>query len=85
MQAVGFRDVYEKTASADAIMLGVSTDSVEKFRNFGDRLGLPFLLASDATGAAEAPEAGAVHGYHAWPSLLPGPRSASGEAALAMS
>ena len=55
MQAVGFRDVYEKTASADAIMLGVSTDSVEKLRNFGDRLGLPFLLASDATGTAVTP------------------------------
>ena len=36
-------------------MLGVSTDSVEKLRNFGDRLGLPFLLASDATGTAVTP------------------------------
>ena len=50
MQAAAFRDAHDEIASADAVVLGISTDGLDKLRDFGDRYHLPFLLGSDAEG-----------------------------------
>ncbi|MFT5387033.1 MAG: peroxiredoxin Q/BCP [Candidatus Omnitrophota bacterium] len=46
-QACGFRDGIKKIEKADAIVLGVSPDTVIKHNKFIDKYDLPFLLLSD--------------------------------------
>lgn len=46
-EACEFRDAMEKLARADAVVLGVSPDSVQSHRRFADKLGLPFRLVAD--------------------------------------
>lgn len=46
-QACGFRDNYPAITRADAIVLGVSPDSVQKHVKFKQKQNLPFPLLSD--------------------------------------
>lgn len=47
-QACGFRDSYPKIEGANAVVLGVSTDSVESHEAFKTKYELPFPLLVDA-------------------------------------
>lgn len=46
----GFCDSYEDLTALNAVVLGISTDSVDRQRRFGDSLGAPFDLGSDKAG-----------------------------------
>jgi peroxiredoxin Q/BCP len=46
-QACGFRDAYSELTAHGAVVIGVSTDEVERHIRFRDKYGLPFLLLSD--------------------------------------
>ena len=46
-EARGFRDVYEDIIDLDAVVIGVSGDSVESHKRWLDRHMLPFTLLSD--------------------------------------
>ena len=43
-----FRDLYEQFAAVDAVILGVSRDSVKSHENFKAKQSFPFELGSDA-------------------------------------
>ncbi len=47
-QACGVRDRAGEYARADAVVLGVSPDSVTKLRRFADKYGLAFTLLADS-------------------------------------
>lgn len=47
MQACAFRDSYPDIEAKNAVVLGVSPDSVESHRRFREALHLPFNLLSD--------------------------------------
>jgi peroxiredoxin Q/BCP len=49
-QACSFRDSYEEFTDNGAIVLGVSSDSVESHKKFLDQYLLPFTLLSDPKG-----------------------------------
>jgi len=49
-QACGVRDHFAKYEAANAVVLGVSPDSVEELRAFADKYGLAFTLLSDEGG-----------------------------------
>src|SRR4051794_25890265 len=53
-QACSFRDRYAAFRSAEAVVIGVSADSVESHRRFAGRNRLPFRLLSDADGTLRA-------------------------------
>ena len=46
----GFCDSYNDLATHNAIVIGISTDGVDKVKRFGDVVGTPFGLGSDAMG-----------------------------------
>ena len=46
-EACDFRDRYEKFAESNTVILGVSTDSIERHKKFIEKYQLPFLLLSD--------------------------------------
>jgi peroxiredoxin Q/BCP len=46
-EACSFRDVYDEMLAKGAVIIGVSTDSVESHRKFRERHGLPFYLLTD--------------------------------------
>ncbi len=46
-QACGFRDLYPQFREKDAVVLGVSKDSVASHKRFEEKHGLPFTLLSD--------------------------------------
>lgn len=48
-QACGLRDIHPEFEKLDAIVLGVSVDSVESHGNFAQQHDLPFTLISDET------------------------------------
>ncbi len=50
-EACGFRDSYPDFAGLDAVVVGVSKDSVAKHDRFKAKYDLPFTLASDADGS----------------------------------
>ena len=50
-EACGFRDNLPDFEKADAVVLGVSKDSVEKHDKFKAKYDLPFTLVSDEDGA----------------------------------
>jgi thioredoxin-dependent peroxiredoxin len=50
-QACGIRDHAGDYEAANAVVLGVSPDSVEELRAFADKYGLAFTLLSDPGGA----------------------------------
>ena len=49
-QACGMRDRWPDFQSLDAVVFGVSIDSMESHRTFIDKYGLPFPLLSDEDG-----------------------------------
>jgi peroxiredoxin Q/BCP len=50
-EACGFRDALPDFGKVDAVVIGVSKDSVARHDRFKARYELPFTLASDADGA----------------------------------
>lgn len=46
-EACSFRDHYEQFKELDAVILGVSTDSLERHQKFVEKYSLPFLLIVD--------------------------------------
>jgi peroxiredoxin Q/BCP len=50
-EACSFRDSYEDFTDAGAVVIGVSSDSIEKHNAFAAKHNLPFTLLSDADGA----------------------------------
>jgi thioredoxin-dependent peroxiredoxin len=53
-EACGFRDQFPLLVSADAVVLGVSRDSVRSHEGFRLKFALPFDLLSDPDGAVAA-------------------------------
>ena len=53
-EACGFRDQFPLLVSADAVVLGVSRDTIRSHEGFRARFALPFELLSDADGAVAA-------------------------------
>jgi peroxiredoxin Q/BCP len=45
-----FRDSYEQFKALDCVVIGVSTDSVERHRAFAEKHALPFILLADEGG-----------------------------------
>jgi peroxiredoxin Q/BCP len=45
-----FRDRYEQFQALDTIVIGVSTDSVERHRAFAEKHAFPFILLADTEG-----------------------------------
>ena len=46
-QACGFAELYPQFREKDAVVLGVSKDSVASHKKFEEKYGLPFVLLSD--------------------------------------
>ena len=46
-QACGFAELYPQFREKDAIVIGVSKDSVASHKKFEEKYGLPFILLSD--------------------------------------
>ena len=46
-QACGFRDLYPQFMEKDAVVIGISKDSVASHKKFEEKYGLPFILLSD--------------------------------------
>lgn len=46
-EACQFRDAFPKFAGADAVIIGVSPDSVQSHKKFEQKYNLPFTLLSD--------------------------------------
>ena len=46
----GFRDYHDDLAIHNAVVIGISTDSVDRLKRFGDAVETPFGLGSDAAG-----------------------------------
>ena len=49
-EACGFRDNFPKFTRSDAVVIGVSKDSVKRHDNFKAKYKLPFTLAADVDG-----------------------------------
>lgn len=58
IEARGFRDLHDAIAARNAVVLGVSKDTVKKHQSFRAKECLPFRLVSDEGGICEA--------YGAW-------------------
>lgn len=58
-QACGFAELYPQFLEKDAVVLGVSKDSVASHKKFEEKYGLPFTLLSD-------PELTAIQAYDVW-------------------
>jgi thioredoxin-dependent peroxiredoxin len=50
-EACSFRDAYEDFVQAGAVVIGVSSDSVESHQTFANGHRLPFVLLADADGS----------------------------------
>jgi peroxiredoxin Q/BCP len=50
-EACAFRDSFQEFVAADAVVIGVSGDSVERHGGFASKHSLPFHLVSDADGS----------------------------------
>lgn len=46
-QACGFRDCYARIEAQNAVVIGISPDSVKSHQKFKVKYGLPFLLLAD--------------------------------------
>jgi peroxiredoxin Q/BCP len=46
-EACDFRDAFPRFGKIDAVVIGVSPDSLESHRKFKNKFGLPYLLLSD--------------------------------------
>ena len=59
-QACAFASAYEEFKSINAVVIGISKDSVTSHQKFAEKHGLPFILLSD-------PERAAIAAYGCWP------------------
>ncbi len=50
VEAKEFRDNFEQFEALDCVIIGVSTDSVERHRAFAEKHAFPFILLSDEDG-----------------------------------
>ena len=50
VEAKEFRDNFEQFEALDCVIIGVSTDSVERHRAFAEKHAFPFILLSDEEG-----------------------------------
>ena len=46
----GFCDSHDDLTAKNAVVIGISTDSIDRVKHFGDAVGAPFGLGSDAAG-----------------------------------
>jgi peroxiredoxin Q/BCP len=51
-EACGFRDSFPKFGKSDAVVIGISRDSVASHDKFKQKYDLPFMLAADVDGKA---------------------------------
>ncbi len=58
-QACAFAAAYEEFQKIDAVVIGVSKDSVASHQKFAEKHSLPFILLSD-------PERAAIEAYGVW-------------------
>ncbi len=58
-QACAFASAYEEFKNINAVVIGVSKDSVTSHQKFAEKHGLPFILLSD-------PELTAIQAYGVW-------------------
>lgn len=58
-QACGFAELYPQFREKDAIVIGVSRDSVASHKKFEEKYGLPFTLLSD-------PDLNVIKAYDVW-------------------
>jgi len=58
-QACGFAQLYPQFMEKDAVVLGVSKDSVSLHKKFSEKFNLPFTLLSD-------PDTKVIQKYDAW-------------------
>ena len=58
-QACAFAGAYEEFKKIDAVVIGISKDSVASHQKFAEKHGLPFILLSD-------PELTAIQAYGVW-------------------
>ena len=58
-QACGFAELYPQFQEKDAVILGVSKDSVASHKKFEEKYGLPFILLSD-------PDKIIIQAYDVW-------------------
>ena len=58
-QACGFSDLYPQFLEKDAVVLGVSRDSVASHKKFEEKYNLPFTLLSDT-------ELSVIQAYDVW-------------------
>ena len=58
-QACGFRDLYPQFMEKDAVVLGVSKDTVASHKKFEEKYQLPFVLLSD-------PELSCIQASEVW-------------------
>ncbi len=58
-QACAFAEAYEEFKAIDAVVIGVSKDSVASHVKFAEKYDLPFILLSD-------PELEAIKAYDVW-------------------
>ena len=58
-QACGFAELYPAFTEKDAVVVGVSRDSVASHKKFAEKYSLPFTLLSD-------PELEVIRGYDVW-------------------
>lgn len=58
-EACSIRDNFPALAEKDAVVLGISADSVESHKRFKEKFDLPFTLLSD-------PEKEVIRAYGAW-------------------
>lgn len=58
-QACGFGELYPQFLEKDAVVMGISKDSVASHKKFEEKYGLPFILLSDT-------ELKAIQDYDVW-------------------
>ena len=58
-QACGFAELYPPFREKDAVIVGVSKDTVTSHKKFEEKYGLPFILLSD-------PELEVIKAYDVW-------------------
>ena len=58
-QACGFRDLYPQFQEKNAVVLGISKDSVASHKKFSEKYGFPFTILSD-------PDKAVIQAYDAW-------------------
>lgn len=58
-QACAFAEAYQEFKRINAVVIGISKDSVASHQKFAEKYGLPFILLSD-------PELTAIQAYGVW-------------------